>query len=352
MDLAKSVLPMADSEALKYSTVDQSGWKLVHADVFRPPAQRIFFCSAVGAGVQLMVMSICVILIGCIEHYHHRGSVMSTMFYFYILSSLAGGYVSGNWYQRLYGDHWSLNMLFTSVIFAGPAFIVWSIANTVAIMYNSTAAFPFAYILLLFAGWICITIPLTVVGATVGRQIALRDLRRSDTRSYFPCRTNKLERRIPEDNSDGMSFFRSPGLQYFVCGTVPFLSIYVELHYILDSVWGLARYTAYGILLLATGLTLCNAALICILFLYVQLNGEDWRWWWRSFYAGFSIGAVFLLYCLYFFSTTHMDSFLQISFFFLYSLLLAYGMGLMLGSLTFLSASVFMNYIYERVKSD
>merc|ERR1712194_988987 len=65
------------------------------------------------------------------------------MAHFYVLASLAGGYVSGLWYQRLHGDHWSLNTFLTALIFAGPVFCVWSIANTIAIFYNSTAAIPF-----------------------------------------------------------------------------------------------------------------------------------------------------------------------------------------------------------------
>lgn len=151
----------------------------------------------VGGGTQLLVMGFCVILIGCYEHYHHRGTVMSTMAYFYILSALAGGYVSGSWYQRLHGENWSLNMLLTALVFVLPAFAVWSFLNTVAIFYNSTAAFPFPYIMLLFVGWACVTLPLTIVGAAIGRQLALRDLRNSEMGSYFPCRTNKLERTIP-----------------------------------------------------------------------------------------------------------------------------------------------------------
>lgn len=130
------------------------------------------------------------------------------------------------------------------------------------------------------------------------------------------------------------------------------MSVYVELHYIFDSVWGHARYTVYGILLLAAILTLTNSSVISIMFLYLQLSNEDWKWWWRSFLSGFSMAWFFVLYAVYFFSTTEMDSFLQISFFFLYSVLLAYGIGLMMGALTFLSSVSFMKYIYSHIKSD
>merc|ERR1719343_1975165 len=35
---------------------EETGWKLLHVDVFRPPKHRLPFCSAVGAGAQLFSM--------------------------------------------------------------------------------------------------------------------------------------------------------------------------------------------------------------------------------------------------------------------------------------------------------
>eukprot|EP00392_Amoebophrya_sp_AT5.2_P012485 g12588.t1 len=332
-------------------------------------------------------MSFCTILTGCAEHFHKRGAVLATMAYCYILASLVGGYVSGSWYQRLHGEAWTLNMFATCVIFAGPAFGVWGITNSIAICYNSTAAFPFAYILLLWFLYVCVTVPLTLIGCAFGKQIALRDLRNSEAGSYFPCRTNKLERMIPGEGggpgsgtSSGLSrttgstraggsnqqsattassggflstlFLTSAYPQYFICGVFPFISIYVEMHYIFDSMWGPARYTVYGILLLSGILTLANASLVTCFFLYVQLARENWKWWWRVFISGGSVSAFFLLYCGYFYTQTHMDSFLQLSFFVLYSLVIAYGLSLLMGALTFLTCASFMRFLYSHIKGD
>ncbi|CAE8641101.1 unnamed protein product, partial [Polarella glacialis] len=43
---------------------EETGWKLLHADVFRPPKHRLFFCSAVGAGAQLASMMMMVVVVG------------------------------------------------------------------------------------------------------------------------------------------------------------------------------------------------------------------------------------------------------------------------------------------------
>jgi hypothetical protein len=54
-------------------------------------------------------------------------------------------------------------------MFAGPVFLTWWFLNTVAIVYNSTAAFPFPTILQMFAMWALVTFPITVLGGVLGR---------------------------------------------------------------------------------------------------------------------------------------------------------------------------------------
>ena len=37
--------------------IEETGWKLVHGDVFRPPPYSKFFCAFVATGVQLLYMA-------------------------------------------------------------------------------------------------------------------------------------------------------------------------------------------------------------------------------------------------------------------------------------------------------
>ena len=39
-------------------TYEETGWKLVHGDIFRPPQHRAFFVANLGAGIQLIAMSV------------------------------------------------------------------------------------------------------------------------------------------------------------------------------------------------------------------------------------------------------------------------------------------------------
>merc|ERR1711964_259489 len=244
-----------------------------------------------------------------------------------MVTAAVGGYVSASLYQKLGGEKWAWNIFVTALAFVGPAFGIWAFLNTVVITYNSTAAFPFPTILLMFAMWACVTFPLTVFGGIVGRHRAMKE---TEIGSLFPCKTNKLAREIPS-----CRWYQAPLTQMFTSGFLPFSAIYIELHYIFNSIWGPRIYTLYGILLIAFLMLLLVSATVTVLFTYFHLNAEDHQWWWRSFYSGGAVAVFFYAYCFYFFFQTGMSGFMQCSFFFLYSLLVAYGMGLMLGSVGF-----------------
>lgn len=66
---------------------EESGWKLVHGDVFRPPRSLVVLSAVVGTGAQLALLVLLVILLAivgmlyvgyvenlCNMHYHYFGS--------------------------------------------------------------------------------------------------------------------------------------------------------------------------------------------------------------------------------------------------------------------------------------
>ena len=69
-----------------------------------------------------------------------------------------------------------------------------------------------------------------------------------------------------------------------VAGFLPFSAIYIELHYIFAAVWGHKIYTLFGILFLATVMLVIVTSFITIALVYFRLAGENYHWWWSSFY--------------------------------------------------------------------
>lgn len=193
----------------------------------------------------------------------------------------------------------------------------------------------------MWAIFLFVHFPLTVVGAIVGRNI---------TEEYRPpSRTNKVPREVPMVTV----WYKHPLAQLFMAGFLPFSAIYIELHYIFASIWGHKIYTLFGILFLAFIMLVTVTAFITIALLYFQLAREDHRWWWFSFFNGGATGLFVYAYSFYYFHhRSNMTGFLQLSFYFGYMAIVSYAFFMMLGFVGFYSAFTFVNYIYSVVKTD
>jgi transmembrane 9 superfamily protein 2/4 len=78
---------------------DETGWKLVHGDVFRPPYASTLFCVSAGSGVQVFGMAIFAIIFASLGFLSpaYRGGLMTIMLVLFVLM----GYVSSQKYSCL-----------------------------------------------------------------------------------------------------------------------------------------------------------------------------------------------------------------------------------------------------------
>jgi transmembrane 9 superfamily protein 2/4 len=85
-----------------------------------------------------------------------------------------------------------------------------------------------------------------------------------------------------------------------LAGVLPFGAIFVELYFIMNSIWFNKVYYMFGFLFLCFGLMIITAAAVTVLMIYFLLCAENYHWQWRSFFtAGASAGYVFLSCLLY-----------------------------------------------------
>lgn len=324
-------------------TEEETGWKMIHGDVFRPPPHANLFSAMIGSGAQifftLLILLVCV-LVGVFRA-TKRGALLTAVIVIYALCGLAGGIVGGRVFKQLKGKNWVWNVVLTAFVFPVPLGIVFSIVNTIAWNSQSTAALPVTTIGLMLAILLFVHFPLTVVGAIVGRNI---------TQEFnHPCRTNRVPREVPQL----VSWYRHPLAQLFMAGFLPFSAIYIELHYIFASIWGHKIYTLFGILFLAFVMLIIVTSFITIALLYFQLAREDHRWWWTVVFNGGSTGIFIFGYSFfYFFHRSNMDGLLQLSFYFGYTGIVSYAFFQMLGFIGFFSAFSFVDYIYRAVKAE
>jgi hypothetical protein len=129
-------------------TEEETGWKMIHGDVFRIPPFLNLYSAMIGAGGQIfatiLVLLSCV-LIGAFK-VTKRGALLTSMILIYALCGLAGGLISGRLYKQLKGKNWVWNVVLTASVFPLPLGVVFTWVNTVAWQSNSTAALPFTTI--------------------------------------------------------------------------------------------------------------------------------------------------------------------------------------------------------------
>jgi hypothetical protein len=334
------------TEAEDEDDEEETGWKLVHGDVFRLPPAFSVFCAFVGTGMQLFSLIFFLLLLAVMNMFYpgNRGTMYSSALVLYALTAGTAGFVSAHMYCRLYGEQgrWAINLVLSATLFPLPLLLMFWFLNTVAIVYNSQTALPFGTIMVIYAIWAFVTIPLNVIGGVIGRNTAKgRPL-------TMPTRVNKIPREIPP-----VPWYRQGPCQVFMAGFLPFSAIYIELHYIFASVWGHKLYTLYGILFIAFLMLVIVTSFITVALTYFQLAIEDHRWWWRAFASGGSTGLFVFAYCFfYYFERSNMFGFMQTSFFFGYMLMASYAAWIMLGTIGFLSSLIFVRRIYSAIKCD
>ncbi|CAM9119615.1 unnamed protein product [Ascophyllum nodosum] len=322
---------------------EESGWKLIHGDVFRFPRRTSLFCALTGAGAHLCLVTLALLVCALFGVFRptKRGSVITCILVLYCATAWVGGFMSARLYRQFGGRSWAWNAVMSSLVFPLPLLGVFSIVNSIAWYQSSTAALPLYPVAVIAAMFLFIAFPMTVLGAILGRRVS--------TDFEAPCRTTRVPRQVPKD----LACYRGNACQMFMSGFLPFSAIYIELHYVFASVWGHHYYTLFGILILAFLLLLVVCSFITVALLYFQLGREDHRWWWRSFFSGGATGLFVYGYSFfYFFNRSDMYGLLQSSIYFGYMAVISYAFFVMLGFVGFISSLAFVKHIYSAVKCD
>ena len=180
----------ADTTRTAAPTVqEETGWKLVHGDVFRPPPRGSLLATYVGSGVQLLGMSVVTMIFAVLGFLSpaNRGGLMTAMLLLYVFMGIFGGYAAARLYKQFKGDEWRTMTLRTSVLFPGTAAVVFFSLNMLVWGQASSGAVPFSTFFALCFLWFGVSVPLVFTGSYLGfKREALED----------PVRTNKIPRQV------------------------------------------------------------------------------------------------------------------------------------------------------------
>ena len=323
--------------------------------MFRPPAHASLLCTYVGVGVQLFGMLLVTMVFALLGFLSpaNRGGLMTAMVMMFVLMGLPGGYAAGRLYKQFRGEEWRAMTARTALLFPG-AFcfaalccacvggvgarvcvcggreragaqgegpsdksqaplarkhhkqnttnnkpklkrkpgVVSAIFIALDLMIwgqKSSGAVPIGTLVAIAFLWLCVSAPLVFVGSYFGfKRPALED----------PVRTNKIPRQVPEQ-----PWYMHAAFSCLVGGVLPFGAVFIELFFILTSVWLHQFYYLFGFIALVFVILCVTCAEITVVLCYFQLCAEDYDWWWRAYFtSGASAGYLFAYSAFYFYS--------------------------------------------------
>jgi len=335
-----AVSDLTDEE--KEEEIAESGWKLVHADVFRPPQYHpMMYCVFVGTGIQLAVATMFIIAFSAIGFLSpaRRGSLMTAVLVFYMLCGVLSGYVSSRLFKSFRGRRWQTCTLLTATAFPGLCFGTFLFFNIVLFFFHSSASAPFIDVIIVMAMWCCVSIPLVFLGAYFGYKADVIE---------YPTVTSTIARAIPEPSA-----LLNPKISMFLCGMVPFAAAYVELFFIMTSLWMDQFYYVFGFTLIVYFILIITCAEVSVLLCYYQLCSENHRWWWFSFFTSGSTAFYMFVYSIFWFRTLEASKLLiTYLLYFGYMFLLSFAMFLVTGMIGTMSCFFFVRKIFGSIKVD
>ncbi|XP_019718877.1 transmembrane 9 superfamily protein member 5 isoform X2 [Hippocampus comes] len=345
--VAMIMLRTLHKDIARYNQVDQedaqeeSGWKQVHGDVFRPPRKGMLLSIFLGQGTQIFIMTFITLFLACLGFLSpaNRGALMTCAVVLWVLLGTPAGYVSARLYKTFGGEKWKTNVLLTALLCPGIVFADFFLMNLILWVEGSSAAIPFGTLVAILALWFGISVPLTFIGAYFGfKKPAIEQ----------PVRTNQIPRQIPEQ-----SFFTKPIPGIVMGGILPFGCIFIQLFFILNSIWSHQMYYMFGFLFLVFIILLITCSEATILLCYFHLCAEDYHWWWRSFLtSGFTAVYLFIYAVHYFFSKLQIIGAASTFLYFGYTMIMVLIFFLFTGTIGFFACFWFVNKIYSVVKVD
>jgi len=321
---------------------DETGWKLVHGDVFRAPAFSPMALSVlVGTGAQVGVAAFCAVILSVVHitNAMNKGQMLTSLILLYVFCGSIAGYISSRVYMLAKGNAWKLNTFLTATALPGVCVVIFAILNIFLSVVNAASSVSFLTICCLFLLWTCVSTPLVFLGSFVGLRTKGIEV---------SCKTNSIARIIPDS-----VWSTAPAVTAMVGGVLPFGAVCIELAFIMSALWLHQLYYVMGFLLAVGVVLVATCAQVSIVMCYLQLCAEDYRWWWKSFWNCATGGIYIFLYSIWFLtSRLKMVGGLPVIIYMSYMTMISLFFGIFCGAVGFLSSLWFTKKIYGSVKLD
>ncbi|EGB07032.1 hypothetical protein AURANDRAFT_28353 [Aureococcus anophagefferens] len=321
---------------------EESGWKLLHGDVFRPPATLPMVLAVfAGTGVQVFLVALSVMALALLGFLapSNRGGLLAGLVVLFVLYGGAAGYASARVYKLCRGQDWKRTTLLGATLFPATVLVV---AFVLEAALRAQGAAPTASVGATVAGlllWVGVCLPLVLAGSYVGFKAPALEV---------PTKTKQIPRVVPPQKWYSHAVFAVA-----FGGVLPFGAVCIELFFIMSALWLHQIYYVFGFLVAVLLILTATCAEMAIVLTYFQLCNEDYRWWWRSFLCSGSAAAYLFLYSVWYFDAKlDIPGGLPSLVYFGYMALASFTFFLLCGAIGFFAALWFNLQIYAAIKVD
>ena len=330
------------------------GWKYLHADVFRPPQCQLLFSILVGTGVQVFYMIFFVLIFAALGFLSpaSRGALMTGFVTLFMMMGFVAGYYASRMYKmflhqefQLYKEppadslHWKKMTAGTATLVPCSIFLILFAMDMVLWYCNSSGAIPFTTMLIVGLLWFGVSVPLVFAGSHLGFKADVID---------NPTKTNLMPRGVPSQ-----PWYMHSVFSIAFGGMLPFGAVFIEIFYIMSSLWLNQFYYVVGFLAIIFCILGITCAEVTIVLAYFQLCGEDYHWWWRSYMTSGSVAVYLFGYSfVYFYTQLTIGKLAPTMMYFGYMFIVSVLFFVVTGTVGFYATFWFIRTIYAAVKID
>jgi len=328
-----------DPEAIQEER-EETGWKLVHGDVFRKPEAAGLLAVYVGSGAQLFGMCFVTLGIASLGFLSpaNRGSLIIALLFLYVFLGFTSGYITARMAKYFKMRSWKI-IFASGLFFPGQMFLVYFLLNFVHWGNKASSATPIGAMLTIAALWVLVSVPLVVLGGAIGYRAE---------EFVVPCKVNTIPRSIPPQ-----PWYLEFPAAAIIPGALPFGAAFIESVFLLSSVWQGRIYYVFGFLTLVFVIVLICCAEATIVLVYFQLVNLDYRWWWKSFIGAGSYGMWLFAYSIFYYLTSlTIRSWWSSVLYYGYMFMISYFCFVLTGAIGFLASFAFVKAIYGSIRVD
>lgn len=350
---------------------DETNWKSLGAHVTKSPTNPLMLSILVSSGIQLLISTVGIIATTIIKSQfeinhvkgiplnNYQGAFTSFALSCFVLSGIIPSFVGIILYKIFNNDY--LNTPYSSsltnklsVLFSGflpiltLSFMIFF--NIFVFAKESSTALPFGTILVLMFIFLLVMLPLGIIGGKIGNRIKFHEA------SFYLYSSQQKPSTLLKPETKLKNIIKNSIFLMIMYGLIPFGIVYVELSFILNSIWleKTSFYYMYGFLFITTLILMIIISELAIIGIYINLiTDHNPHWQWLCFRIGCSIGLYIYGYSFYYFYThLHFRDFVSILLYFAYMGLISVLIGISCGSVAVITGLVFIQRLYNNTKRD